>query len=432
MLRLLVSLFGRRPLVLALLAGYLAYVFTLSAGIWFAAGINQLPMQVALVFGLHAHVEYLRHRRIRSLVWAIAWTAGRAGLLREDAAAARRLRDRRLRLVLHRRHGAPAPAPLVALPRRRARLRRAGRRLPRALRPVRPGLLPRQRQHPAVEPDRLQPGRHHDAPGPGRRSAALAAAERRRVRRPDPGRRAGSRGSRSPRWWCTPSAPAPRAAGPGRCSPSPRSATSSCSRRRAPTWSAPTSPASTATRPRRRRCSSWPWGWPSCRCVGAPEQNEVREDGRAGEPAPGRGDHRRGRGGRAALERPVRRPLAGPEPVGAVLRERAQHARQRADKPVPLVDLGIPQTLLWSYRFPENAYSHVFRNLDHETTYPRSSVDRLYMFDDQGHLSPVGIPPPGDAAGRRRLRLPARGRDHDHPARRPGDRRWLVAADLLR
>ena len=79
MLRLLVSLFGRRPLVLALLAGYLAYVFTLSAGIWFAAGINQLPMQVALVFGLHAHVEYLRHRRIRSLVWAIAWTL--AGLV---------------------------------------------------------------------------------------------------------------------------------------------------------------------------------------------------------------------------------------------------------------------------------------------------------------------------------------------------------------
>ena len=64
--------------MLALLAGYLAYVFTLSAGIWFAAGINQLPMQMALVFGLHAHVEYLRHRRIRSLVWAIAWTV--AGL----------------------------------------------------------------------------------------------------------------------------------------------------------------------------------------------------------------------------------------------------------------------------------------------------------------------------------------------------------------
>ena len=33
------------------------------------------------------------------------------------------------------------------------------------------------------------------------------------------------------------------------------------------------------------------------------------------------------------------------------------------DKPVPLADSGIPQTLLWAYRYPENAYSHVFRNL---------------------------------------------------------------------
>jgi len=63
-----------------------------------------------------------------------------------------------------------------------------------------------------------------------------------------------------------------------------------------------------------------------------------------------------------------------------------------ADKPVPLVDLGIPQTMLWAYRFPENAYSHVFRHLDKDTTYPRSSIDRLFVFDDQGRLAPVGIP----------------------------------------
>jgi hypothetical protein len=63
------------------------------------------------------------------------------------------------------------------------------------------------------------------------------------------------------------------------------------------------------------------------------------------------------------------------------------------DKPVPLVDIGIPQTLLWAYRYPENAYSHVFKNFDDATTYPRSSIDRLFIFDDLGRLSPVAIPP---------------------------------------
>jgi hypothetical protein len=74
MLRLLLSLFGRRPLVLALLAGFLFYVFTLPAGVWWAAGVNQLPMLVALVFGLHAFVEHLRSHRVRPLVGALAWT----------------------------------------------------------------------------------------------------------------------------------------------------------------------------------------------------------------------------------------------------------------------------------------------------------------------------------------------------------------------
>jgi len=74
MLRLLRSMFGDRPFVLALLAGYLFYIFTVPAGLWFAAGINQLPLQIALVFGLHAHLDYLRTHRVSALVQALAWT----------------------------------------------------------------------------------------------------------------------------------------------------------------------------------------------------------------------------------------------------------------------------------------------------------------------------------------------------------------------
>ena len=148
MLRLLVSMFGRPPLVLALLAGYLVYVFTLSAGIWWAAGINQLPMQIALVFGLHAHVEYLRHRRIRSLVAALAWTLGGLLFYEKTLLLLGRLRDRRVRLVRHGRHHRPAAAPLVALPRRGGRRTpRSGSATSRVYVAVRPRLLPRHRQH---------------------------------------------------------------------------------------------------------------------------------------------------------------------------------------------------------------------------------------------------------------------------------------------
>lgn len=74
MLRLLRSMFGDTRVVLVLLAGYCFLIFTVPAGVWFAAGINQLPFQVALVFGLHAHLAYLRTRRWQSLVATLAWT----------------------------------------------------------------------------------------------------------------------------------------------------------------------------------------------------------------------------------------------------------------------------------------------------------------------------------------------------------------------
>jgi hypothetical protein len=74
MLRLLRRMFGDTHAVLALLAGFCFYIFTVPAGVWFAAGINQLPFLIALTFGLHSHLMYLRTNRTSSLVATLAWT----------------------------------------------------------------------------------------------------------------------------------------------------------------------------------------------------------------------------------------------------------------------------------------------------------------------------------------------------------------------
>ena len=372
MLRLLVSLFGRRPLVLALLAGYLAYVFTLSAGIWFAAGINQLPMQVALVFGLHAHVEYLRHRRIRSLVAALLWTVGRAAVLREDAAAARHLRDRRLRLVLHRRHAATGSRHLWSHYRAGVLAYGvAGRRLPRAVRrsyglDFSPGNANTQPWSPIA----YEPGRHQRCSpaligGPLRwqplavgsfadPTQVVVLAVVGRVRR---------------RSWCTPTAPAPRAAGRGACSASPLVCNVVL------LASARANVVGPGHRPRvplpdrvRGPVRDRPRAWRSSRCVGAPEQNAVR-DRRPATSGATRGWSRRSRprSWSPALVSSVRYVDLWQDgnPSEAYFANVERTPRQAADdKPVPLVDIGIPQTLLWAYRYPENTYSHVFRNLD--------------------------------------------------------------------
>lgn len=73
MLRLVLSLFGHRWAALIPLLAYTSWIITLPAASWWAAGINQLPLQLALVFGVHSWVAYLRTRRVRPVLVTVLW-----------------------------------------------------------------------------------------------------------------------------------------------------------------------------------------------------------------------------------------------------------------------------------------------------------------------------------------------------------------------
>lgn len=68
----LVSAFGRRPGILPPLAIFLFTVFTHSADLWWAVGVNQLPTLAVMFWGAWTHLTYLRTGRRR---WAIATIA---------------------------------------------------------------------------------------------------------------------------------------------------------------------------------------------------------------------------------------------------------------------------------------------------------------------------------------------------------------------
>jgi hypothetical protein len=70
---LLVRMFGLRPGILPPLALYVFTVFSTPMAVWWAAGVNQIPFQIVLFWALAAHVSYLRTRRLRHLAVAVAW-----------------------------------------------------------------------------------------------------------------------------------------------------------------------------------------------------------------------------------------------------------------------------------------------------------------------------------------------------------------------
>jgi hypothetical protein len=396
MLRLLVSLFGRRAFVLALLAGYLALVFTLSAGIWFAAGINQLPMQVALVFGLHAHVEYLRHRRLRSLAAAVAWTLGGLvfyektllllgiyGLVGFAWFATGSTPDRLRQLWSRYRAGVLAygavGAGYLALYVQYGLDFSPGNASTQPWSPIAyqligttllPGLVGGPLDWEPLSVGALgDPSQIVVLVSWAAFVALLVHAQRTRTK--------------SRRAWSLLAFPA------------------ACNVLLLASARANVIGPDIAREYRYQTESAALFvlalGLAYLPLLGAPEVNAVRG-------APGN------EGANPENPRTVALITAFVVGAAALSSVRYVHLWQDRnpseryfrnvdrtlagadDKPVPLVDTGIPQTLLWSYRFPENSYSHVFRNHDGYTAYPRSSVDRLLMFDDQGRLSPVAIP----------------------------------------
>lgn len=74
LLWMLVRMFGVRLGILPPLAFYLFCVITTPVGIWWAAGVNQLPWHIALFAGLGTHATYLRTHRLRYAVMTVGWS----------------------------------------------------------------------------------------------------------------------------------------------------------------------------------------------------------------------------------------------------------------------------------------------------------------------------------------------------------------------
>lgn len=392
-LRLLVSMFGRRPFVLVLLTAYLVWVFTLPAGLWWAAGINQLPLQVALGFGLTAFLAHLRTRRVRHLVVALVWVA--LGLLFYEKTV----------LVL----GIYAVVALGWF---------TSGTTPQRLR----GLWAQYRLAVVA-------------------SAALGAAYLAVYARFGLDLGTGQTASvswTSIAWDLVAVAMLPAAIG-GPLTWEGLSAGSLADPSdlvMVASWAAVAGLAGYAWRSRTISLRAWTpvllttvanvvlLASARAGIVGPGIAREYRYQTEAAVVLvlgiglaflPLRGaTEQNGRRADAPVGHEDRRLVAAITVVVVALAlvssvryvhrwqshnqtraylENVERALTSADQPVPLVDAGVPQTLLWSFRYPENTYSHLFRPWSADLDFPRNAVEDLYVFDDSGELAQVRLDP---------------------------------------
>jgi hypothetical protein len=75
LLRLLLVGFGRRWGIMPPLVLYAATSFSVESSVWWATGIQALPLQIAFFWAMSCQLTYLQTRRIRSALMALGWVA---------------------------------------------------------------------------------------------------------------------------------------------------------------------------------------------------------------------------------------------------------------------------------------------------------------------------------------------------------------------
>jgi hypothetical protein len=73
MLKALRTLFGDRPLILLPLAVYLFTPLTVPALTWWMVGLQEMPLELAIVMAVDQHVRYVRQGRLRNAIFAALW-----------------------------------------------------------------------------------------------------------------------------------------------------------------------------------------------------------------------------------------------------------------------------------------------------------------------------------------------------------------------